>query len=220
MPSRIDIKDGYTKGAWSGSAALPFGLIGCPGWIRPIRQLSNKLASLNRYWSRHGCMAKLVHIRPGSDGEYVTYSLRRYGILTKPFEASLVRALAKARASCLRTCIVCGRPAVAVSGYVCCPAHAPSHVRLETHFDKRKIRRAGVALRRQIGARITGEVIYSEPYRMAFPEYEESGCSMVRVMDAPPGARKQILDVSRGLKFRVLADEWMIEVSDSLVLEE
>lgn len=213
MTSRIDIKHGVVSGAWSGKDCLPFGLISCPGWVKPIQRLSNKLASINRHYCRHGCMYKLVNIRPSSEGLVFDASVKIIGRPTHESRMAFSFAMRLARASCARMCQVCGRPSRHVLGLSVCCDHAPQQVRIETYFDKRKIRRSGILLAARFGANITHGVKCKTPGGNLLGVYCIDGTLMARILDARPGSRSQLIASARGVINQISADEYFIECS-------
>lgn len=213
MKSRMDILNGCSMGAWSGSGTFPFGLISCPGWIKPVRRLSTKISSINRHYSRQGCRFQIVNIRPSNEGLVFDASFKIIGSPCPSASDAFRQAVEQARRSCGRLCPVCGARSLSVSGQSCCFRHASSMIRIETHFDKRKIRRSGVLLARRIGARITGNLNCEFFPRKRIRTFVIDGINMARVIDIPPGARNQIIDCATGVTHQESDDEWFIEAS-------
>lgn len=220
MSSRIDIAGGVTSGSWAGKGCFPFGLISCPGWHKPLTRLSNKLASLNRQFSRSGCRYKIINIRPSKEGLIFDASVKIEGRQTRESSAALSSAIRAAKRSCARICRVCGAPAVHINGESLCPADAPDQLRIETYFDKRKIRRSGILLARRFGARITHVVKFQAPGNIWLNAYSIDGIMMARLIEARPGSRMQILDSSSSIIHQLELDEFMIELPIKLWTNE
>lgn len=220
MASRVDINNGVISGSWAGKDCIPFGLISCPGWYKPITRLSNKLTSLNRQLPPPGCRQKIINIRPSSEGFVFDISVRFSGSPSPQYSADLSAAISAARRSCARLCRVCGAPARHVLGESLCPSHASGSRLIESHFDKRKIRRAGVLLARSFGAKITHRVEFHGPGSNRLKAYSIDGILMARLVEARPGSRLQILDASSGVIRQLNADEFMIELPIKLWTDE
>jgi hypothetical protein len=220
MASRIDVSGGVKMGAWTGYGSYPFGLISCPGWIKPISRLSIKLASLNRHHCRRGCAAKIINIRPSRDHFVFDLSIKNFGIPSPLFLSSLHAAIAHARRDCARMCAICGMPARPVFGLSLCYSHAPESLKIETSFDKRKIRRSVFLLARTIGARITGVVTCHLNKPEKFRVFDVNGADMVMVMDAPCGSRLQLIDSVCAIIHEPLKGEFLLEFYGRLVLRD
>lgn len=197
--------------AWAGSGSIPFGMFDCPGWIKPITRLTVAIAAINRSACRHGSTYKIINIRPFGYGGYFLCSASASGPLSHALAA---RHVERARRICSRLCQECGKPARPLYGGVWCHAHAPSHSRIESIFDARRIKRHGIGLAKHIGARITGKMIYSLPGSLKFRMLiEPSGQPFVRLLDAPAGSRGQVLETANGIKYEAMPGEWIIEVN-------
>lgn len=213
---RRDIKGVLQQSAWAGQGRFPFGMYDCPGWLAPLRRLSDAFASARRNSHLTGVLPALINVRPfTSDGEYAVISYRLDVLHSRPQsaheQARLRRLVAKTRRNCSGACQLCGKPALpAILGGIWCPDHAPAQFAFEVVRDQRQMNR----IRRRWLNLCRGTLTkYTECHSgVCLPLYNVDGAHFVCISDAPPGFRQQTLElmIELGMHPTQVEGEWLI----------
>lgn len=210
--TRLDVVSVLQRDAWAGFGSLPFGLIGCDGWLRPCLRLSDRVASE----ARHGSSTSIVSVRPNTSSESACLVNVRGDVRSDVYSFALSRLSRR----CSRTCQSCGKPGSHVRGFgVYCRSHAPSSISVEILSDARSIRRE----RRKwvIAAEASWPTSFATVGAMRLPIYEIDGSSVIRTFDATPGSRAQLFDslIDDGLIPIEVAGKWVFEFKRSTIVD-